>query len=151
MKKRSPKKTIFVIVCIAALACAGVLAYQYSVWKNCTPVAAYVQEIERDTTDNSGNARIIPIYNVCYSYEAAGRQYQARQPILSVAGFEIGEERTIRIDPDDPGKMFSTYQVHGVLALFLFLAVFDLLLLIILRRERRERRDRWKHRERRER
>lgn len=133
MKAEYRNKIIFVVVAIIVCICIVVLVFRLFQWVHYNEIDAEIVDIEMDGKDSTGNSISIPALYVIYSYEYNGNTYLVKQKIFSEYGLVKGELKKIRINPQNPKKIFNTYQTIGTIVLAIFLIIFDVLLYFIIR------------------
>lgn len=123
---------IFIIVAIAILLCVLLLVFRLSQWMQYTEVDAKIVGIQTENKDHSGQTKTIPSHFVVYEYDYGDNSYKVRQQVFTEFGLNKGELKKIRIDPANPDTAFNSYQTKGIIAVLVFLVLFDGLLLVIM-------------------
>lgn len=95
--------------------------------KKYVKVNATIVDTEKDDKSDNGETLMVPSYYKTYEYKYKDNTYTSKVMVRVSDSSDKGEKEIIRIDKENPSKVFETFHYHQVIAVTLFILVFNIL------------------------
>ena len=127
------RKILFFVVLIIVFGfILFILGYNIKT-KDYKKVTATIVDIRVDSIDNMGQEKSAPYtYFETYLYVINGKEYRVEQKVYKPK--EINNTKIIKYNPLNPEELYNQHFSNGMLAIIIFLIIFEILLYIIIKK-----------------